>query len=464
MSLQQDDPPHSWYHPTYLASVVILIGLIALLHVIVVCWALGVFRSRRSIRQSFSACCSLAEHWIRPKQSPHITSTTHVSTKGSLKLVASKLWRPLLILWAAIAALGWLAGSAWSSIASADALLPEMTMYSTAHPGCDPTEPSTCVIRVKSNPGVAPPFATAASRHAVFGMYALAPPTALKRFIRSLRASSDADVYVATDSGLVSVYLQAVQGLRGVFLMEMTYSAATTYARTTAFATSSLRFVAYHYALTGWSLAQHYDTVMFSDMTDVIFQGDPFKPVAGQAGLHAFLEQRATTLTYPDINAQWVGQCFGNAALHSMWGAPVSCSGTTLATMDAAIEYAELQSTLARSSPWCARHGNDQGIHNYIVHTGAVQPTVMHTLEQGPIMTLDRVDHLVFDGATGALVNDDGVPYAVVHQLRRCGRFLEGGGVVQEVGSDGVRRRSTRWGCNTLESGGYQLLDSSAPK
>jgi len=45
-----------------------------------------------------------------------------------------------------------------------------------------------------------------------------------------------------------------------------------------------------------------------------------------------------------------------------------------------------------------------------------------------------------------------------VHQLRRCQHFVSGGGVVQEVGADGVQRPSTRWGCDTLEAGGSRLL------
>ena len=115
--------------------------------------------------------------------------------------MASKLWRPLLLLWVLLAALTGAAVSAWTSLAEPDALLPDLTLYSPAKAGCDPSVPSTCTIRKKSRPDLAVRFPTAASRTAVFGMYAIAPSYALTRFVRSLRTDSDADVYVATDSG-----------------------------------------------------------------------------------------------------------------------------------------------------------------------------------------------------------------------------------------------------------------------
>ena len=434
--------PYNWYRADYVIMWCLCIVLVVSAHFAIVARALdwGVWRQTRD---------SLLPLTSSRKRSAPLMVNGIVHWQRTCK----RLIGPLVVCWFLIAASAFASMGLWNLVTYPKFLVKQTQLL-------DPHK-SDCSLQVLQSCDMIGPereniigIITSSSEQALFGQFFHQPIHLLEQALTSFRAvNPEADIFVQTDDPIAA--LECAKAFSGVYIVYLGVWWLPNLGGTRLLSPAVFRYVAFSLIFEDLGLRAMYDSVLLMDLSDVLFQSDPFAAVADQTGfttpgLHAFLEQRATTLTYPDINAQWVGQCFGNAALHSMWGAPVSCSGTTLATMDAAIEYAELQSTLARSSPWCARHGNDQGIHNYIVHTGAVQPTVMHTLEQGPIMTLDRVDHLVFDGATGALVNDDGVPYAVVHQLRRCGRFLEGGGVVQEVGSDGVRRRSTRWGCNTL--------------
>ena len=188
--------------------------------------------------------------------------------------------------------------------------------------------------------------------------------------------------------------------------------------------------------------ARGYEAVLFADVRDVVFAADPFAPMAsagaGAAGqalapaFYAFLEARPRTIAECGWNAGWVRDCFGEAGLREVGGSVISCSGTSLATWAAAQVYAALLAD-ELSTNACERNGADQGVHNYVVFggrlraalaaAGAGELTVVSN-EEGWVGTVQSMNTLTRDRA-GRLLNERGVPYAIVHQYDRSKVLLD---------------------------------------
>lgn len=244
--------------------------------------------------------------------------------------------------------------------------------------------------------------------------------------------------------------------------------------------------------------AQQYASVLFTDVRDAVFQGDPFAAAAtaaasapggaaagaGAGAPHpqhpvfmAFLEAKPRTIAECGWNAGWVRDCFGEAGLQSVGNNVISCSGTSLGTWESALAYANLLADEIAVNK-CERNGElelelgldaeveveapaldcihihiraplplilphlcglphvsfraslsagvDQGMHNYYVFNGklasALQPLGSRLQvvdnEQGFVATVQSMGVLKRDRA-GRLLNDDGKPYALVHQYDR---------------------------------------------
>ena len=160
-------------------------------------------------------------------------------------------------------------------------------------------------------------------------------------------------------------------------------------------------------------------------------------------------------------NRGWVKDCFGGSILSQVGGKVISCSGTSLATWDAALQYVSsclallasvsvsvslclslsldlslltsldlsLHLTLSHThSPHCSlpavlrytklmndellsnsceRNGVDQGMHNVWVHTERVKPMHIWWNEDGPIATVQSMKELHRDHF-GRLTNTKG--------------------------------------------------------
>lgn len=166
--------------------------------------------------------------------------------------------------------------------------------------------------------------------------------------------------------------------------------------------------------------AVRYDRVLLTDVVDVFFQGDPFAGApAGE--LLFFMEDFRATIGSCAINSGWIQQIFGPQIAAQLAAHRISCSGTTMGSHAAVEEYLSAMmkhvhpARLAALEPW---RGHDQGIHNFLLHTGALPEARMvengqwvHTLEKVPCEELNL-------HATG-LYTAEGRRCPIVHQWNR---------------------------------------------
>ena len=160
----------------------------------------------------------------------------------------------------------------------------------------------------------------------------------------------------------------------------------------------------------------HADRVLLCDVRDVIFQTDPFaRPPAGE--LEVVLEAAHVTIGADPFNGRWIQSLYGAKCLSRIADRTVSCSGTTLGTDTGIRRYLRLMcDSIARFRRPLGAH--DQGIHNYLLWTGRLDPAVIHRNGHGPILTLGAERRLHRDNH-GRLLNSDASVAPVVHQYDR---------------------------------------------
>jgi len=114
--------------------------------------------------------------------------------------------------------------------------------------------------------------------------------------------------------------------------------------------------------------------VLITDMRDTIFQRNPFGPEAPPVtGLQVFQEHYTIRTTHWLVD--WpVGDCKG---VH--YDEPMLCSGTTIGTRKAMLDYLSLMhtemNTWMNTTKCCCfdTNGDDQSMHNYLYYSGMLQ-------------------------------------------------------------------------------------------
>eukprot|EP01033_Poteriospumella_lacustris_P007502 gene7502-5392_t len=205
-----------------------------------------------------------------------------------------------------------------------------------------------------------------------------------------------------------------------------------------------------------------YNRVFLLDVRDTFFQHDPFTFFAPElSSLHVFQGVASKSIGQCSWNSGWIESCFGAEMARSVASQSILCSGTVAGSMDRVAEYIELmggivsgdpafrkvplretaaeagsRSTVQRmldlsaKFPSCERNGVDQGVHNVLVHRGALAPVTVWMQQDSPVANLQAqvadvsVTSPPSDGATyGIRVKSrrgDGAPDAlVVHQYDR---------------------------------------------
>jgi len=176
------------------------------------------------------------------------------------------------------------------------------------------------------------------------------------------------------------------------------------------------RYVRYGEILRGST--RFFERVFLTDVTDVLFQSDPFAdPPAGQ--LLFFMEHPTRTIGSDQMNAMWVNQIYGPRGLELLKDKPISCSGTTIGAHQPLLDYVDL--LLKHANPEVlARYpeyrGHDQGIHNYLLHTGAL-PLVQTIPNARHVYTLGAVpqEEIVL-GPGGTILDPQGLRPPIIHQ------------------------------------------------
>ncbi len=175
------------------------------------------------------------------------------------------------------------------------------------------------------------------------------------------------------------------------------------------------------------TLGKTFDNVFFSDVRDTVFQRNVFDYMDALGdGLYAFLEDAQVSIATQNINAHWVKTCYDEQTLQIIGNKSVSCSGTVLGTWKAIMAYLSIMTSelLSRSDACLTTAGNDQGIHNYIIHRVAPPGIKIHMIphETGFVGTLGVTTWLKRN-KFGLVLNMKKEIYAVVHQLDRSSQL-----------------------------------------
>jgi hypothetical protein len=179
-----------------------------------------------------------------------------------------------------------------------------------------------------------------------------------------------------------------------------------------------LRFVLYLDYLE--SLPEKPGWVFLTDCRDVIFQDDIFSRVT-EPGLYCFLEKPGKTIGQCPANSDMVRNCFGEEAVQEIGHCEVSCAGTVLG--DYASVHAYLR-TMAEHALKVRRmqmiSGDDQGLHNYLIHKRIVPGVRLVQNATGPVGTLGAMTvEEMRQSPEHLILQQDGRPYAIIHQYDR---------------------------------------------
>ena len=182
-----------------------------------------------------------------------------------------------------------------------------------------------------------------------------------------------------------------------------------------------VRFPLYYLYLAG--KRDQYARIMLSDVRDVIFQRDPFDFEFADE-LCVFLEDDRQKMGECPYNSLWIRTGFGDNVLSEIGNEIASCSGVTIGSYEAIMEYLELmvdQMVRLKAHP----SGMDQGVHNYLLYTRQLKNArVFHNL-LGPVFTMGKTVDLEtsFDDE-GFVLNKD---RSVAHVLHQYDRHIETG-------------------------------------
>ncbi|RZL68603.1 MAG: hypothetical protein EOO93_03560 [Pedobacter sp.] len=162
-----------------------------------------------------------------------------------------------------------------------------------------------------------------------------------------------------------------------------------------------------------------YKEILFADVRDIIFQDDPFN-FELESDLYFFLEDDKYNLRTQ--NYIWLKNLFGEEIFKRIGEDRVICSGTTYGKRDAMLHYCEQMclEQLKHIHSVAGFDGYDQGVHNYLIHTGKFDKATLCENFKGPILTMHGVEkkRFVFNDA-GKLINEDGHVIPVLHQYDR---------------------------------------------
>ena len=164
------------------------------------------------------------------------------------------------------------------------------------------------------------------------------------------------------------------------------------------------------------------DFVMLSDVRDVVFQNDPFGHTF-DTDLEVFLEAPHLTLGDEPFNSRWIDDLYGPDAVRALKGFVISCSGTTMGTRSGIRRYLTQMIGQVTRHDW-PLGSHDQGIHNYLLRQGRLDPVTIYENGAGPVLTMS-IGTDVSQDAAGCFLNQDGQPAPVVHQYDRHPKLAE---------------------------------------
>jgi len=197
-----------------------------------------------------------------------------------------------------------------------------------------------------------------------------------------------------------------------------------------AYHPSSLRWILFAQLLRAndYVIQRAFSRVVMVDVRDTVFQSDPFVLIEGSgSAFSVFAEAAGSNIELCGWNSGWIKDCFGEKVFESVKANPIICSGVSMGTIDGVKDYVAKMSSvllgqdpLSSTFPACERNGVDQGVHNVLVHTGALSNVTVRYEYDFPVVNLQAYPQLqVTPADPSVLTSEAGVKYALVHQYDR---------------------------------------------
>ena len=159
-----------------------------------------------------------------------------------------------------------------------------------------------------------------------------------------------------------------------------------------------------------------YDKVVMADVRDTMFQENPFGTF--DTGFYAFNGVESRTIGQCGWNGGWVRDCFGPEMLNRISKKRIICSGVSMGSSSAVLDYLRLMSETMETPQFakCERNGVDQGVHNVLVHTGQIPGLRVLDQQSGWVANMQAGRALI---SSSSVSNRKGQKVAVVHQYDR---------------------------------------------
>lgn len=161
------------------------------------------------------------------------------------------------------------------------------------------------------------------------------------------------------------------------------------------------------------------ETILLSDVRDVVFQADPFAPPP--ARLCFFQEAEPRTLAQHGANLRWIAALVGAGLARGIAERPCICSGTLLGPRAAMLRLIR-QMLLLMAIPRAAvpaAFGADQAAVNLVAHWGlAGEADILPNHGRVATIGMTPPERLSLDAA-GVIRNAEGSASAIVHQYDR---------------------------------------------
>lgn len=182
------------------------------------------------------------------------------------------------------------------------------------------------------------------------------------------------------------------------------------------------RFFLYYYYLH----QNVYSRILFTDVTDVIFQGNPFVAINSNR-VYAYSENPCFRIGINPNNREWILEGFGEEVLHKMSHQPIYCAGTIIAGKNIVLPFLKdfMQNVLTyRISPYT--EGIDQGVFNFMISYQQKPYFDLH--ENGDhvlTLALQPTAEIVEKNGKILLLGKDAVVPCIIHQYNRHDALTE---------------------------------------
>lgn len=168
-----------------------------------------------------------------------------------------------------------------------------------------------------------------------------------------------------------------------------------------------------------------YDTILISDVRDVVFQSNPFIGIHSDNFLYCFEEDSGATIGTEQFNSFWIRNIYGQERLDEIADRPIICAGTIMGSRHRLLDLLTIMiEDLEAMSVDVMKHGMDQGILNNICYSPYASIIPITTKKNGDIVATLGVTvdgKLSKDKMTieNGVVMINGLKPAVLHQYDR---------------------------------------------